>query len=190
MAAKNKLVIKAPNAVDNIRKSISRNAIAVGVHGDAGMHEDTKYISFIGPRRPDDKPKEAVTMAQVYWWQEFGTEPTEKHPGIPERPTLRPTMDKEKVKYVGIMAKITARAMEAGAEGRRYNMKQAMGKMGEVVQQDIQNAIVQLKDPPNAESTIARKKSDNPLIDSGQMLSSIRWAYVRPSTARGKKRST
>lgn len=190
MAAKNKLVIKAPNAVDNIRKSISRNAIAVGVHGDAGMHEDTKYISFMGPRRPDEKPKEAVTMAQVYWWQEFGTEPTEKHPGIPERPTLRPTMDKEKVKYVGIMAKITARAMEEGAEGRRYNMKQAMGKMGEVVQQDIQNSIVQLKGPPNAESTIARKKSDNPLIDSGQMLSSIRWAYVRPSTARGKKRST
>lgn len=80
--------------------------------------------------------------------------------------------------------------MEAEENGKRYNIKQAMGLLGEVVQQDIQDAIVKLKSPPNAESTIAKKKSDNPLIDTGQLVSSIRWAYVRPSTARGKKRST
>lgn len=79
--------------------------------------------------------------------------------------------------------------MEAEADGKRYNVKQAMGLLGEVAQQDIQDAIVKLKEPPNAESTIAKKKSDNPLIDSGQLVSSIRWAYVRPSAARGKKRS-
>ena len=49
--------------------------------------------------------------------------------------------------------------------------------------QDVQQAIVQLKSPPNAQSTIDKKKSDNPLIDTGQLVSSIRWAYVKPEDA-------
>lgn len=184
MAARNKLVIRNPNVVDNIRRRISRNAISIGVHGDAGIHDGVSRESFVGPLRPAEPKKSQVTVAEVYYFNEFGTS------RIPERPTLRPTFSKEKVKYIGILARMSARAMEAEENGKRYNIKQAMGLLGEVVQQDIQDAIVKLKSPPNAESTIAKKKSDNPLIDTGQLVSSIRWAYVRPSTARGKKRST
>lgn len=109
-------------------------------------------------------------MAEIYYWNEFGTE------RIPERPTLRPTFIDQRQKYISILGKISAKAMNE----RSYNMKQAMGKLGEVAQQDIQAAIIELKTPPNAQSTIEAKGSDNPLVDTGQLVSSIRWAYVKP----------
>ena len=158
MAAKNRLVVKSPNAIADIRKRIAEHAISVGVQADAGAHKE------------DSGEASGTTVAQVYWWNEFGTEK------IPERPTLRPTFIKERVKYISIMSKISARAME----DKGYDLKQAMGKLGEVAQQDIQQAIVELKSPPNAPATVDIKGSDNPLVDSGQMVSSIRWAYAKP----------
>ena len=158
MAAKNKLVIRNPNTIRDMQRRIGAHAVAVGVHGDAGAHKDEQGHTT------------ATTVAEVYWWNEFGTS------RIPERPTLRPTFAKEKAKYISIMGKITSRAMNEP----NYNLRQAMGRLGEVAQQDVQAAIVELKTPPNRRSTIKKKKSDNPLIDGGDMVSRIRWAYVKP----------
>lgn len=158
MAAKNKLVIRNPNAIRNMQRRIGAHAVAVGVHGNEGMHKD------------ENGEQTGNTVAEIYWWNEFGTS------RIPERPTLRPTFAKEKSKYIQILGKITARVMNE----ENYNLRQAMGRLGEVAQQDVQQAIVQLKSPPNAQSTIDKKKSDNPLIDGGDMVSRIRWAYVKP----------
>lgn len=158
MAARNKLVIRNPNAIRDIQRRIGAHAVAVGVHSDAGAHKDEQGRAT------------GTTVAEIYWWNEFGTS------RIPERPTLRPTFAKEKVKYIQILGKITARVMNE----ENYNLRQAMGLLGEAVQQDIQDAIVKLKSPKNTESTIAKKKSDNPLIDTGQLVNSIRWAYVKP----------
>lgn len=158
MAAKNKLVIRNPNAIRDMRRRIGAHAVAVGVHGNEGMHKD------------ENGEQTGNTVAEIYWWNEFGTS------RIPERPTLRPTFAKEKVKYIQILGKITARAMSE----KNYNLRQAMGRLGEVAQQDLQAAIIELKTPPNAQSTIDKKKSDNPLVDTGQLVSSIRWAYVKP----------
>ncbi len=158
MAARNKLVIRNPNAIRDMQRRIGAHAVAVGVHGDAGAHKDEQGHAT------------TTTVAEVYWWNEFGTS------RIPERPTLRPTFAKEKVKYIQILGKITARVMNE----ENYNLRQAMGRLGEVAQQDLQAAIVALKSPPNAPSTIEKKKSDNPLVDTGQLVSSIRWAYVKP----------
>lgn len=158
MAAKNKLVIRNPNAIADIRKRVADAAISVGVQSDAGMHKD------------DDGQSSGTTVAEIYYWNELGTSL------IPERPTLRPTFIEQKEKYIGILKVISAKAMEQPG----YNMKQAMGRLGEVAQQDIQNSIVELRSPPNAQSTIEAKGSDNPLVDTGQLVSSIRWAYVKP----------
>jgi hypothetical protein len=48
-----------------------------------------------------------------------------------------------------------------------------------VAQNDVRKAIRDLDSPPNAESTIKAKGSSNPLIDTGQMINSIRWEYVK-----------
>ena len=158
MAAKNKLVIKHPNAVGSIRKRINANAISIGVQDDQEKKKER------------DGGTSSATVAEVLFWNEFGTDK------IPERPTLRPTFAKERDKYTRIMETIAARAME----DPRYDIRQAMGRLGEVAQQDVQGAIVALRDPPNAPSTIEAKGSDNPLVDTGQMVSSVRWAYAEP----------
>jgi len=44
---------------------------------------------------------------------------------------------------------------------------------GLVAQECIREAIIALEDPPNAPATIAKKKSSNPLIDTGHMKDSV-----------------
>ena len=46
-------------------------------------------------------------------------------------------------------------------------------KMGNVIQKDIRKKIRDIKTPPNAPSTIARKGSSNPLIDTGLLHQSV-----------------
>lgn len=158
MSANNKLVIRNPDSIAAIRRRMTDVAISVGVQSDAGVHKD------------EDASSSGTTVAEIYYWNEFGTE------RIPERPTLRPTFIDQRQKYISILGKISAKAMNE----RGYDMKSAMGKLGETAQQDIQSSIIELKNPPNEQSTIDAKGSDNPLEDSGQLVSSIRWAYVKP----------
>lgn len=47
---------------------------------------------------------------------------------------------------------------------------------GEKAKAAIQEAITELKEPPNAPSTIKRKHSDNPLIDTGKMRQSVTYS--------------
>lgn len=160
MASRSRLIVKGPNAVGDIKKKLESSAVSVGVHRDAGKHK---------------KSEDGLTVAQIFSYNEFGTD------SIPERPTLRPTLAKERVKYQYNMAKIAAKAMKD--EG--YDIRQAMGRLGQQVQGDVQKAIRDLSDPPNAPETIKRKGSSSPLIDTGQMLSSIRWEYAPPPKKKG-----
>lgn len=45
---------------------------------------------------------------------------------------------------------------------------------------DAKRALVDLDDPPNAEATIERKGSDNPLVDTSQLVNSHRAKIVTP----------
>lgn len=154
MASKNRLQVKGPGAIREIQKRMNDVAVSVGVHASAGKHKDSDG---------------ALTVAQVYAFNEFGTE------RIPERATLRTTMRKNSIKYRYYMGRIVASAIKK--EG--YDIRVAMGRLGQVAQNDVQKAIRDLDSPPNAESTVKAKGSSNPLIDTGQLLSSIRWEYVK-----------
>ena len=48
-------------------------------------------------------------------------------------------------------------------------------RVGTVLVTAIQREITELQDPPNAPSTIKRKKSANPLIDTGHMRASTKY---------------
>ena len=50
---------------------------------------------------------------------------------------------------------------------------QVVSKLGILAKGDIQQSIVDLRDPPNAASTIRAKGSSNPLIDTGEMKNSV-----------------
>lgn len=130
-------------------KKMQKDAVTVGIHKSAGNHDNSD-----------------LTVAEVAAYNEFGTERS------PERSFMRSTMRENRFKYRLNVIRII-KAIGDGKDPRKM-----MGLFGQQVQQDIQRKIVELKTPPNAQSTIDRKKSSNPLIDTGQMVSSVRWEYV------------
>jgi len=90
---------------------------------------------------------------------------------IPERPFLANAMRDNKGKYREGM-QTAARAILAG----EYDMRGALSKLGVLAQGDVQAEITALSTPPNSPVTIALKGSSNPLIDSGEMRSSVTWS--------------
>lgn len=136
-------------------KSMERDAVSVGVHESAGNHKD------------EDGQDSGATVAEIAAFNEYGT------PTIPERPALRQAIEQNRKKYFGQLNRILGRIIENPTMSRNL-----MGKIGTVVQNDMQKSIVELSSPPNSDSTIAAKNSSNPLIDTGQYVNSVRWEYL------------
>jgi hypothetical protein len=103
-----------------------------------------------------------ATVAEVATFNEFGTR------NIPERSFIRSTMD-ENVKDLLALNKSLFYRM---AEGK-VTTAQALTILGLKIQALIKAKITNLRTPPNAPSTIAKKKSSNPLIDTGLMRNSV-----------------
>lgn len=90
---------------------------------------------------------------------------------IPARPFVRSTMDEKGAGYTEQMGSFWQSILDG-----KIGIRQALLLMGEQVQGDIKNKIVSIDTPPNAESTIRKKKGvDNPLVDTGAMLNSVRY---------------
>jgi hypothetical protein len=119
-----------------------------------------------GERRDDGT--DLVTVAAV---NEFGA-PKKK---IPERSFIRSTTDEQRPKVERIKQRILEKLV-----ARTSNIRIELGKLGAWMKAQIQNKIVRLKMPPNAPSTIAKKGSENPLVDKGQLHQSIRHVEVIP----------
>lgn len=135
---------------------LDKHAVAVGVHEDAGMHGDS-----------------GTTVAQIAAWNEYGTS------RIPERSFLRTTVHESEKKYVAALRKIVKKSIDSDEK----NPKTMMGLFGRQVENDVKKKIVDIREPPNNPATIARKKGvDNPLIDTGQLLNSIRWKFINGDT--------
>jgi hypothetical protein len=106
-------------------------------------------------------------IVQVATFNEYGTQ------NIPERSFIRSTMTANQAKY----AKGLKRAFEAVLDNR-IGPEQALGLVGLEVQKDIQARITELRDPPNADATVAAKGSSNPLIDTGRLRQSVTFDVV------------
>lgn len=90
---------------------------------------------------------------------------------IPERPFMIPAGNKAANKTINITVGSIAGGMDE---------QQALSRAGELFVGFIQKEITNLKEPPNAESTILKKGSSNPLIDSGDMRQSVQWKLRPP----------
>ena len=64
-------------------------------------------------------------------------------------------------------------AIAALAKANGYDAVKTLGQAGIAIKGQLQASIVALVDPPLAPSTVARKGSAKPLIDTGHMLNSI-----------------
>lgn len=134
------------NALLRAAQGLSKGpAVDVGILGQDGEAEES----------------EGVTVAMVAAWAEYGL-------GQPERSWLRAWIDGAKVEIDRVLAAET-RAVLTG----KRTQAQALARVGVWAVGQIQARIAAGIDPPNAESTIARKGSSTPLIDTNQFRSSI-----------------
>lgn len=115
-----------------------------------GIFESAKY---------DD----GTPVAQVAFWQEFGTAK------IPMRPFFRNAIAKNARKW--------GNSVTTALIGTNDSEK-ALKMLGEIMRGDIVLSLTNLNTPPNAPSTIKQKGSSNPLIDTGLLKNSISWELV------------
>lgn len=115
-------------------------------------------------REPFSEMSELVCVGAA---NEFGTK------RIPERSFLRSATDENVRSVENVKDKEYSKLLSG-----TINHKQALSGVGEFLTGKVKLKIRNLKMPMNAPSTIARKKSANPLVDTGQMVQSIQHIEV------------
>ena len=88
---------------------------------------------------------------------------------IPERSFIRSTVDKNREAYNATVRKIAGLILDG------KDTEPALNLFGMRVANDIKRTIQQGIPPPLQPETVARKGSTKPLVDTGQLLSSITW---------------
>ncbi|MDY6980936.1 MAG: hypothetical protein SV201_13740 [Pseudomonadota bacterium] len=89
---------------------------------------------------------------------------------IPARPYIRSTVDENEENYFHAAERLSGQMVDG-----RIEKYQALSLMGQLIEGDIKQKIVEIKDPPNAPATVRRKGSANPLVDTGLLGGSIRY---------------
>lgn len=139
--------------VDLLTKELAAEPhVLVGVREAAGAHED------------EDGNSGELTIAAVALFNEYGT----TNGVVPERSFLRSTVDTNRARYL----KLLGVGVGAAIDGTR-SMDQSFDLVGIKAVGDIQQAIADGIEPENADSTVERKGSSTPLIDSGQLRQAI-----------------
>lgn len=113
---------------------------------DVGFMADATY--------PD-----GTSVAEVAFYNEFGTIK------IPPRSFFR-----------GMIAKNSpgwALRISKAAKYYDYDGQKVLELMGQTIQEELQESIVDFSDPPNAPATIEKKGFNKPLIDTGHMKDSV-----------------
>lgn len=117
-----------------------------------------------GDRHKDKDGKEQPLISDIALWNEFGTDK------IPSRPFLRNAHKK-----IGKMAReVVDNGIDAGK-----TLNQIIREVGEGMRNEIINSIDKGEFEPNAPSTIAKKKSTKPLVDTGQLMGSVHAATFK-----------
>jgi hypothetical protein len=110
---------------------------------------------------------DGVTVLDVAIWNEFGTD--DGH--VPARSFLRAWFDENQTEIRSVLLK----RLQAVALGK-LTKQQALEQFGLWAQAKIQARISKGIPPANAPSTVEKKGSSKPLIDKGQLRSSITFA--------------
>ncbi len=98
---------------------------------------------------------------------------------IPARPFVRRTFDEKHVAWHN-----TAQAQVGLVIDGKKSTSAALATIGNVMERDIKAKIADGPFLPNAPSTVRRKKSAKPLIESGRMRQSVRHVVRRRGSGR------
>lgn len=150
-------VTGAESARDAIEKALKD--FMTGEFVTVGVHQDKNA-------RTGDE----LNNAEIGAIQEFGTE------HIPARPWLAPGVNSGNEEYLKIIS--------AAAENDEP-LSVALERVGVVAASKVQIYMTELKSPANAPSTIKKKKSSNPLIDTGALRSSVTYKVTGSKPTEG-----
>lgn len=116
--------------------------------------------------RDEGGPLDNVDIAIIH---EFGAE------YIPERSFLRSALDAQRSNLNEMKVKLWAKIVFG-----EVSLRRALALLGTKHRADVQERITELREPPLADATIARRrnKSDNPLVDTGQLRRSVNYEVV------------
>lgn len=121
-----------------------------------------KLLAQIGYEAENSSEKNGADVCSVAAWNEFGTI------NMPSRPFMRKSVDDNKDEISAYMRQ----KVEDVLSGRK-TAEQVFKEIGLFQKGLIQKKITDGSFEPNAPSTIRRKKSDKPLIDTGRMRQSV-----------------
>lgn len=103
-----------------------------------------------------------VDLALVH---EFGS----KDGHIPQRSFIRSTCDAKRNEHIKLADILQSKIIEG-----KLNIRQALGQLGEVVEKDMVQTLNHGLSPSLKPTTIKRKGSSKPLIDTGRLKGSIK----------------
>jgi hypothetical protein len=117
----------------------------------------TLRVGFLeGATYPDGKP-----VAMIAAIQEYGA----PRAGIPPRPFFRRMIAAKSGEWPAAIKQLLI--------DNNYDARAALEQAGIAIEGQLRQSIIELVDPPLAQSTIDRKGSSKPLVDSGHLLRSV-----------------
>jgi hypothetical protein len=145
-------------AVEELKKRLAEGEHMVKV----GLPDDVKLDT--------DGKSTAQTLGEVARINEFGSEDGT----IPERPAWRMGLAHGQNDF----NRLNKANLALVALGKKP-LEQALGELGEMGVARVKTEILDGDFTPNAPSTIERKGSSHPLIDTAQERQSVTWEIVR-----------
>ncbi len=117
--------------------------------------------------------KEEIDICDVAAWNELGTV------NMPSRPFLRESVDENEAKINNFLQSKKSELI------RGISAEQILKEIG-IFQKDlIQEKITEGSFAPNAESTLKKKNSSKPLIDTGRMRQSVNYVIKKKEGSDG-----
>lgn len=147
----------------------------LGDMGDAAV-----YVGILQDQGSELDEDGNITVAGYAAVNEFGS----ADGSVPERSFLRSTVDANGRVYESELQAVAVEAIDAAVRSlssgqAEATLERGLGRVGARAARDVQLTIRDLRDPPNAPSTLAGKyPGDNPLIETGRMRQSISFAVA------------
>lgn len=141
----------------NLTKELKDKEVRVGFNADSGSYNGEKKKGV-----KKRKNESGVSVVMVAAWNEYGTEHS------PSRPFMRNTVRNGKDKIINHATNAVKRVIRGDGDASVLLNSVGAHTKG-LMQQEIRNGEF----APNAPSTIAKKGSSKPLIDTGRMRQSV-----------------
>ena len=136
------------------------------------VNELSRLQVLVGfPAATASRSGEPINNAALAYIQEHGSPAR----NIPARPFLGPAVNAMQDRAVAMLRQ----AADLQLHDKPAEARNALDALGLAAQAAVRNKIVSGPFVPNAPSTIARKGSDRPLIDTGAMLAAVNYVVRR-----------